>query len=193
MIGKKNIVFGFLYLALTAALGALMILKHFDERRATERVKQETLGVLQQIAAENYEVNLEPVKPLDLAKANTEAIFALSSRNTAQTPINNIRSGPHTHGTLEALLNIAVGFLLMFLAVPVWFKQVISWVFIAGALLHSGMLFLRFGLDQTWAAVLLNGPPGAIGPGLVLLGLVLAGFAAAIGLRATPVNDSNRF
>ena len=144
MIGKKNIVFGFIYLALTAALGAVMILGYFDERGAAESVKREKLGILQQIVADNYEVNLEPVTPLERAKANTEAIFAFSARDTAQSSINNIRSGPHTHGTAEGLLNIAVGFLLMFLAVPVWFKQVISWMFIIGALLHSGMLYLRF-------------------------------------------------
>ncbi len=189
MIGKKNIVFGFIYLALTAALGAVMILGYFDERGAAESVKREKLGILQQIVADNYEVNLEPVTPLELAKANTEAIFAFSARDTAQSSINNIRSGPHTHGTAEGLLNIAVGFLLMFLAVPVWFKQVISWMFIVGALLHSGMLYLRFGLDQPWAGILLNGPPGAIGRGLILLGLVLAGIAAAVGLRSAPVQD----
>ncbi|HLD14797.1 MAG TPA: hypothetical protein VJB18_08810 [Burkholderiales bacterium] len=189
MIGKKNIVFGFIYLALTAFLGAVMILGYFDERRAAESAGKEKLGILQQIAADNYEVNLEPVKPLDLAKANTEAILALSAQNNAQKPINRIKSGPHTHGTAAGLLNIAVGFLLMFLAVPAWFKQLISWLFIAGALLWSGMLYLLFGLGQSWAAVLLNGPPGAIGPGLTLLGLVLAGIAAAIGLRSAPVQD----
>lgn len=192
MIGKKNIVFGFIYLALTASLGAVMILGHFDERRIAEEVKREKLSVLQQIVAEDYEVDLEAVGPLDLAKANTDAILALSSRHNAQKPINNIRSGPHTHGTADGLLNIAVGFLLIFLAAPAWIKQLISWMFIAGAVLHSGMLFLTFALGQTWASVFLNGPPGAIGRGLTLLGLVLAGVAAALWFRATPQTDGDR-
>lgn len=191
MIGKKNIAFGFIYLAMTAVLGPVIILKHFEERQMTEIVKQEKLSALQQIATDNYKVNHEPVKSMDLAKANTEAILALSSRNSAQIPIDNIRSGPHTHGTLEALLNIATGFLLMFLAVPTWFKQVISWVFIAGTLLHSGMLYIRFGFEQIWASMFLNGLPGAVGPGLVLLGLLLASIAAVIGFRATPIMDGN--
>lgn len=189
MIGKKNIVFGFIYLVLTASLGPYMILKHFDERRATEAVKLEKLGTLQQIVVDDYVIDLEPVKPLDLAKANTEAILAISARTNAQNPINSIRSGPHAHGNLEALLNIAVGFLLIFLAVPVWLKQAISWLFIAGALMHSGMLYLRIGLDQQWASVMVNGLPFALGAGLVLLGLLLAGIAAAIGFRTTPVSD----
>jgi len=189
MIGKKNIVFGFFYLALTAALGGVMILGYFDERRDAENVMREKMSILQQITFDNYERNLEPVKPMDLAKANTEAILSISSRNNSQKPINNIRSGPHTHGTADALLNIMVGIVLIFLAVPVWFKQVISWIFIIGALLHSGMLFLLFGLGQTWAMLLLNGPPGIIGRGLTLLGLVLVGIAVAIGFRTNPVED----
>ena len=186
MIGKKNIVFGFIYLALTAALGGVMILGYFDERRATGIVMQEKMSILQQIVFDNYESNLEPLNPMDLAKANTEAILAFSTRNNAQKPINSIRSGPHTHGTAEGLLNIAVGILRIYLAVPVWFKQLISWMFITGALLHSGMLYLVLALGQSWASVLLNGPPGAIGRGLILLGLVLVGIAVAIGLRRKP-------
>jgi len=189
MVGKKNIVFGFIYLALTAALGGVMILGYFDDRRAAENIVREKMSTLQQMAFDNYEIDLEPVKPLELAQANTEAILAFSSRNNTQKPINNIRSGPHTHGTAEGLLNIAVGILLLYLAVPIWFKQMISWMFITGTLLHSGMLTLVMGLGQSWASVMLNGPPGAIGRGLILIGLVLVGIAAAIGLRTSQVTD----
>ena len=173
MIGKKNIVFGFIYLALTAALGAVMILGYFDERGAAESVKREKLGILQQIVADNYEVNLEPVTPLELAKANTEAIFAFSARDTAQSSINNIRSGPHTHGTAEGLLNIAVGF---FTDVPGG-----AGVVQAGDQLdvhRRGALTFRHALSafrtrSAPAGILLNGPPGAIGRGLILLGWCL--------------------
>ncbi len=189
MIGKKNIVFGFIYLVLTAALGPVMIVKHFDDRQAAEAVKQEKMSELQQIVSDNYEVDLVSLSALDLAKRNTEAILALSQRDHAQRPINSIRSGPHAHGSLDALLNIAVGFLIMFLAVPVWFKQLISWMFIASALLYSGALYLGIGLGQTWALVLVNGLPFVFSAGLVFVSLLLAGIAAAIGLRSTPVKD----
>lgn len=189
MIGKKNIVFGFIYLALTAALGPVMIVKHFDGRQEAEAVKQEKMSELQQIVADNYEVDLVSLGALDLAKRNTEAILALSQRDHAQRPINSMRTGPHAHGSLDALLNIAVGFLIMFLAVPVWFKQLISWMFIASALLWSGALYLRIGLEQTWASVFVSGLPFAFSAGLVLLSLLLAGIASAIGLRSTPVKD----
>jgi hypothetical protein len=189
MIGKKNIVFGFIYLALTAAVGGVMILGHFDDRSAAEANKRVQLGVLQQIVVDEYEVNLEQITPLELAKTNSQAILAISNRINAQKPISTLRSGAHTHGTADALLNIATGFLLLFLAAPAWIKQTISWMFISGAVLHSGMLFLVSVLGQTWASYLLNGPPGAIGRGLTLAGLVLAGIAAAKWFSSTPVTD----
>ena len=187
MIGKKNIIFGFLYLALTAAVGAVIILGHFDERRVAENFKREKLGVLQQIVTDDYEVNLEKIDSLDLAKTNSQAILAISNRINAQKPISTLRSGAHAHGTADALLNIAAGFLLIFLSAPLWLKQTISWLFISGAVLHSGMLFLVSVLGQTWATYFLNGPPGAIGRGLTLTGLVLAGVATAKWFNLTPI------
>lgn len=191
MIGKKNIVFGFIYLAITAAVGGVMILGHFDARSAAESNKRVQLGVLQQIVVDDYEVNLEQITPLELAKTNSQAILAISNRINAQKPISTLRSGAHTHGTADALLNIAAGFLLLFLAAPAWIKQTISWMFISGAALHSGMLFLVSVLGQSWATHLLNGPPGAIGRGLTLAGLVLAGIAAAKWFSSTPVTDAS--
>jgi hypothetical protein len=189
MIGKKNIVFGFLYLFLTASLGPLMIVKHFEGRRIAEVAKQEQMSALQQIVADDYEVNLVGLSPMDLAKRNTEAILSLSRREHAQNPINSIRTGPHAHGNLEALLNIAAGFLLMFLAIPRRYKQALSWMFIVSTLLHSGMLYVVIGLDQRWAAPMVNGLPFALSAGLVLLSILAAGVAAAVGLRAEPVPD----
>jgi len=189
MIGKKNIVFGFIYLAITAAVGGVMILGHFDVRSAAEANKRVQLGVLQQIVVDEYEVDLEQITPLELAKTNSQAVLAISNRINAQKPISTLRSGAHTHGTADALLNIAAGFLLLFLAAPAWLKQTISWMFISGAVLHSGMLFLVSVLGQTWATLLLNGPPGAIGRGLTLAGLVLASIAAAKWFSLTPVTD----
>lgn len=187
MIGKKNIVFGFLYLVLTAALGPLMIVKHFDGIRAAETVKQEKLGALQQAYDNGYEVDLQPMKPVEIDKANTSAILALSGLLNARAPVDAVKGGPHTHGNLEALLNIVAGFLLAFLAVPALFKQVISWVFIAGAVLHSGMLYLAVGLELPWAAAYLGSKFAVVGPLLVLAGLLLAGVAAAMGFRGSIV------
>ena len=72
----------------------------------------------------------------------------------------------------------------MFLAAPKGIKQAISWLFIAGAVFHSGMLYLRsFGV--AWAGTLLY-----IGPWLVLLSLLALGIAAFIWLRPEVVKDN---
>ena len=189
MIGKKNIVFGFLYLALSAALGPMMIVKYFPDVASAESVKQEKVGKLQQAAQSGFEVDLEPMTPEQIAKANTGAILSLSARLNANTPIDMVRSGPHAHGNLEALLNIAVGILLCFLAVHRTLKQVLSWVFILGTLFHSGLLYLANGMGMSFAQSLMATPVVYIGPVLILLGLVLAGITAALGFRGTVETD----
>lgn len=190
MIGKNNIVFGFFFLVLTAALGPVMIVKHFPAVAGAEDIKQQKVGALQQAQAGGYEVDLEKMSAEQIAKANTEALLALSARLNAERVIDEIKGGPHAHGNLEALLNIAVGMVLMFLAVPVVFKQAISWIFIAGTVLHSGLLFLATGLQFAWAAKWLASPVAPLGPFLILLGLLLTGIAAARGWQATPVKDA---
>lgn len=189
MIGKKNIVFGFLYLVLTAALGPLMIIQHFPDVDAAEADKQKKVGALQQAVDSGFEHDLEPMTPEQIAKTNSHAILSLSARTNSRVVIDGIKGGPHAHGNLEALLNIAVGFLLCFLAIHPLFKQTISWIFIIGTIMHSGLLYLVVALEQGWAASLLGGPVGYIGPVLILLGLALAGIAALLGFRGTIETD----
>jgi hypothetical protein len=189
MIGKKNIVFGFLYLVMTAALGPLMIINYVDGRSAAESAKQQKVGALQQAVTDGFEVNLEPMKPMDIAKTNSHAILALSARLNSEAPIDAIKGGPHSHGNLEALLNIVVGVVLAFLAVPAILKQLISWIFIAGALLHSGLLYLAIGFGMPWAGALLGGAFGYVGPSLILIGLLLAGIASYMGFKTQLISD----
>lgn len=184
MIGKKNIVFGFLYLVLTASLGPYMIVKMFPEVGSAQLEKQAAVGRLQALKGNNYEEELEPLKDGQIARANTDGILALNKLFNAEAPVDDVKAGPHAHGNLEALLNIVAGVVLCFIAVAPLFKQVISWMFIAGAVFHSGMLYLRtFGVE--WAGTLLQ-----IGPFLVLLALLLIGIAALLGFRGELVKDN---
>lgn len=48
----------------------------------------------------------------------------------------------HAHGNLESLLNVVVGYLICRLAISQGLAQAISILFIVGAALHSGMLYL---------------------------------------------------
>jgi hypothetical protein len=186
MIGKKNIVFGFLYLATTAALGPYMVNMYQDFGVAAGE-KQQAVGYLQELKAGNYAENpqtLEDLTPKDLGAANADAILALSKQGNIEFGIDLIKGGPHAHGNLEALLNITVGVVLCFLAAPILLKQIISWVFILGALLHSGLLYL----ERVFAVVLPTPLMGA-GPLLILFGLLFTGLVAMRYLRAEIIRD----
>lgn len=192
MIGKKNVIFGFFYFVLTASLGPYMILKYYDDVATSEAAKQQKVGALQQARDSGYEVDLEKMNAEQIAKADADALLALSARLNSRLPIEEIKGGPHSHGNLEAMLNILVGVVLCFLAVPAAFKQVISWSFIIGALGHSGLQYLAIAVQLPWAGELLGGWFGYIGPSLILLGLLLTGIAAAIGFNSSLVKDKKQ-
>ena len=185
MVGKKNVVFGFLFLVFSASLGPYMIVKFSPEIQKAGANKQTAVGRLQTLKADDYEENLDPLKPEAIAKANTDGILALNTLENANQPVDLIRT-PHAHGNLESLLNIAVGITLCFIAVAPLFKQAISWIFIVGQLTHSGVMFLAVVFQLSWAQTILN---TGVGPALILLGLLLAGVAAAMGFRGELVKD----
>lgn len=185
MIGKKNIVFGLIYLVCTAALGPYMLKTQFGDFGAASGERQAAMAQLAQIKRDGYEKDLDPVDAMTLAKLNTDALLANNRTDMTRAPIDAIKGGPHAHGNLEALLNIVAGLVLTFIAAPVLMKQAISWIFILGALLHSGMLYLR-AFDIPWAGKLLE---TGIGPVLVLVGLLSLGLVAFRHLSQTPVQD----
>lgn len=176
MVGKKNVVFGFFYLVITASMGPYMITNYYPDLGAAQQDKQASVGRLQTLRDNGYEEELEPLGVDKLAQANTDGILALNQLANARLPIDAMKGGAHAHGNLEALLNIVVGLALGFITVAPLFKQLISWIFILGALVHSGGLLLNalFGIS------LFVGP---VGPLLILLGLLLMGVAAFIGFQ----------
>lgn len=182
MIGKKNIVFGFLYLVATAALGPYMIVNTAADVEKAYVEKQAPVGRLQDLKTNNFEEELEALPVDKIARANTDGILALNKVANIQNPQSFMRS-VHAHGNLEAVLNILAGLALCFIAVARIFKQIISYLFIAAALLHSGMLYLA-AFGQDWAFT-----PLQIGPWLVLAALFLVGIAALIGFRSEVVRD----
>jgi len=184
MIGKKNIVFGFLYLVLTAALGPYMVKAVLPDIATAETARWDHMAKLQLMASNGFEADLEPLTAGDIARRNAGAILALNSQLGMQEKLNAIKGGPHAHGNLEALLNIAAGLCLVFIAVAPLFKHIISSLFLLGTLLHSGMLYLTIVFDLPWAGQVLS---TGIGPVMLLAGLLLIGVAAAIGFRGQPV------
>jgi hypothetical protein len=188
MVGKKNVVFGFLFLATTAALGPLMVIKYESWGLANSE-KQLVVGQLQALKVSDYEEDPETLDDLDakqLAIANAEAIIAMNKVSANEFDIDFIKGGPHAHGNLESLLNIVVGIALCFIVAPLWLKQTASLMFIVGTLMHSGLLYLERVFMLPWANMLLN---TGIGPGLILAGLLLMGVLAARGFQTQPVKD----
>jgi uncharacterized membrane protein YgdD (TMEM256/DUF423 family) len=182
MIGKKNIVFGFLYLVATAALGPYMLISTAQDVETAYQEKQTPVGRLQSLKTNNFEEELEPLSADAIARANTSGILAINNILNLQSPQGFMRS-VHAHGNLEAVLNILAGLALCFIGVAKAFKQIISWLFIAGAVLHSGMLYLA-AFGQSWAYT-----PLQVGPWLVLASLLLIGIAALIGFKSEVVKD----
>jgi hypothetical protein len=188
MVGKKNVVFGLLFLVVTAGLGPVMVFK-YEDWGAANGEKQQVVGRLQQLKAGDFEEDpdtLDELTPKQLAKANAEAILAMNKVGAIEFGIDYIKGGPHAHGNLESLLNIAVGIALCFIAAPLMLKQAVSWMFIIGTLMHSGLLILERVVELPFASTLLG---TGIGPALILLGLLLAGILAARGFRGEPVKD----
>jgi len=180
MTGKCNIVFGFFFLVLTAALGPVMV-NNLPDISAAQADKQSAMAPLQLAADSGFEnqETLEPMSDGEIARANAKALLALNTQLNSLAPNTAIKGGPHAHGNLEALLNIAVGLVLLVLTVNIRLKQVISAIFILGTLLHSGVLYLGVVFGMGWAFTVLG---TGVGPALLLLGLVLAGVASVMGI-----------
>jgi len=179
MVGKKNIVFGFIFLAFTASLGAMMV-NMYEEYGVAAGEKQTSVGRLSQLKNDGFEEELEPLSAKQIAMANTDGILSLSKLGNTEFGIDYIKGGPHAHGNLEALLNIVVGLVLGFVSIAVWQKQLLSWGFIIGTVLHSGMLLLERVFGMAWAGTVLE---TGIGPIIILLSLFLMGLAVAVGFK----------
>jgi hypothetical protein len=175
MGGKKNVVFGLFYLVVTALLGPYMAVTYFGPLQEAEKAHTAAVGELTRAVEAGVEGQI--------VQAQSDAILSLNRQQAAEAPIDHIKGGPHAHGNLEALLNIVVGVLIGFLVVgPAW-KEAISWLFIGGAVLHSGMLYLGTVLGQGWAWAVLN---TGLGPLMLLAGLLVAGMASVKGFEARP-------
>lgn len=181
MEGKKNIVFGFLFLVITASLGPYIVVTLLPDVEQAALAKQTQLSELQLSVSADYEnqETLEDMTAEEIAKANSLSILAINSGLNSRMEVDVIKGGPHAHGNLEAILNILVGIVLGLLTLPALYKQLISWTFIIGTISHAGMAMLSvFGLS--WAATVLSSGVGAI---LILLGLASMGVATFIGYK----------
>lgn len=169
MSGKINVVFGFFYLALTAVLGPAFLVPQLYENRAAMQAADKS------VAEVKTALQAGPAAKETLAEKSSAAVVSLFEALKKQN-ING--KSAHSHGNLEALLNIVAGFLLLYLSIPAAFKNLLTLLFLLGAVFHSGMLYLGmvFGIGAAFKVILL-------GEVSLLAGLVLMGVAAFIGIK----------
>ncbi len=96
MIGKKNIVFGFIFLVFTASLGPYMVQKYDTYNEAIAN-KQQDVGRLQQLKNDEFEEELEALNADQIARANTDGILAINTLINAEAAIDIIKGGAHAH------------------------------------------------------------------------------------------------
>ncbi len=92
MIGKKNIVLGWVFLVFTTALGPYMV-GLYTSVGSARQLKRAVLGRLQLALDSGFEDNrtLEPMSVEAIARLNTEAILALYGSHNARVPLDEIR------------------------------------------------------------------------------------------------------
>jgi len=185
MIGKKNIVFGFLFLVFSAGLGPYMVVYMYEDQAPGSFIdssakKQQNVGRLQELKTNEFEEDLEELEADAIAKANTDGVLAINQLKNAEFAIDFIKGGPHAHGNLEALVNIVVGVVLCFIAAAPLLKNIVSWMFILGTIMHSGMLYLERVFELSWATTALQ---TGVGPALILLGFLFMGILAWMGFE----------
>lgn len=189
MIGKKNIVFGFLFLVFTASIGPYIALNMMPALSSAGEQKRAAFGELQKLVAAKFKDEIEDTE-MPAAKIQVllgKALLAVNAPLNERDSINRVKD-VHVHGNLESVLNILAGIVLCFMAAPVFFKQLISWLFITGTLLHSGMAYLARApfLEMSWAQTVLGYGVGQL---MILSALLLAAIASIIWLKPEIVRD----
>jgi len=166
MNGKINIVFGFIYFAMTAVLGPTMLVPHMGSSMQAMKSAGQTVDKVKEDIQKGNQIP-------DNATALSGIMDYLKSEKAPG-------KAAHTHGNMEAILNIVAGVVLLSLAIPTNFKALLSMLFLIGAVFHSGMLYLGGVFGMTWAYNF-----AVIGVIAIIAGLSLMGIACFIGIKQT--------
>ena len=94
-----------------------------------------------------------------------------------ENPLLELLSHAHSHGNLESVLNILVGYILCQLEASSWLLNAASILLLIGAIFHSGMLYIS-GLGVGFALNL--APIGAIS---LVITMALMVYVIAVGLK----------
>lgn len=171
MNGKINIIFGFIYFALTAVLGPTILVPQLGKNYQSFNNTTAVVEKVREGAQNDFKGTDRPDKVIAPAVVSIFDYIKASKLSA---------KGAHAHGNLEALLNIVAGIVLMSLVIPANFKALLSILFLIGAVFHSGMLYLGGVFHMYWVYNFT-----IIGAIAIIAGLVGMGIASFIGIKQT--------
>ncbi len=185
-IAKANIAFGFILFIFSASIGPYMAAKFVDqnsERSSAQTAMVGAMGKIQSLKTNEFKGELDD-KPelLNVGTVLADGIVKTGADINARKKAAAVKTA-HAHGNLESLLNITVGLVLMFMAGPAIARLIIGSLFIFGALLHSGLMYIVFypPFNQPgWAMSLFQ---LGIGPILLITGLASMAVATILWLK----------
>ena len=93
VIRKRNIVFGFVYLVVTAALGPYMVTQMLPT--VAEPGKKTAVAGLQSLASNDFVKDLEPLRADAIANSNAGTLLALAQYLNAGEVVDAVKASPH--------------------------------------------------------------------------------------------------
>jgi len=138
---NKNVLSGLLLFSISILIGPFLMGPFSENELMPAMMKQFTEARELQGALAGFDEAAD-----DAAKAAAADNVAIAA---GKTTIEGLKAGQvddrwgnfkfsHAHGNLQGILNILVGLVLAQLVIAVKFREVISWLFIAGSWGHAG-------------------------------------------------------
>lgn len=185
---NKNVLSGLLLFSLSILIGPWLMFSFAKDKLAPAQMAMFTEArSLQGALAEVEGAGDEAAK----AAATDKVAVAAGKTTIEQMKFGGVESRwgnfkfAHAHGNLEGILNILMGLVLLNLAIAVKFREVISWLFIAGSWGHAGFFmagnFLVSSNPTLGRFFLVNGKYGGV---LLILALFLTVVAMVMHMRA---------
>ncbi|MCH7805695.1 MAG: hypothetical protein IH995_00930 [Proteobacteria bacterium] len=188
---NKNVISGLLLFSISILIGPYLMGPFAKETLGPARMKVFTEASELDNALEAHKELTDP----EALAVSTEAIAVAAGKTVIEdfkaSRVND-RWGhfvfSHAHGNLQGMLNILVGLVLAQLAIAVRFREIISWLFIAGSWGHAGFFiagnFLITEHRELGFFFLSNAKYGG---GLLILGLGLLLVATIMHTRGAQI------
>ena len=185
---NKNVLSGLLLVAISILIGPYLMGPFSEEVYGPAKIKVFTEARELQGALAGYEEAAD-----EAAKAEAADVVAIGA---GKTTIEGLKFGQiddrwgnfkfsHAHGNLQGILNILVGLVLAQLVIAVKFREVISWLFIAGSWGHAGFFIVgNFLVTENRELGFFFLSNAKFGGGLLILGLWLLLVAVIMHMRA---------